>query len=126
MTVVIDTAVLVDQLRGLPAAAAALGELAASGEAIAGSVLTRTEVLAGMRTAGEPGTMALLSALDWIPVTVEIADRAGHLARRFLRSHPGIDTVDYVVAATVEAVGGRLWTRNLRHFPMFPGLSAPY
>jgi len=30
----------------------------------------------------------------------QIAERAGQLANRYLRSHPGVDPVDYVVAAT--------------------------
>jgi predicted nucleic acid-binding protein len=55
-----------------------------------------------------------------------VAERAGMLANRYLRSHPGVDPVDYVIAATAQHLGAELWTRNLKHFPMFPGLSAPY
>jgi predicted nucleic acid-binding protein len=55
-----------------------------------------------------------------------MSERAGMLANRYLRSHPGVDPVDYVVAATAQHLGAELWTRNLKHFPMFPGLSTPY
>lgn len=126
MTVVVDTSVLIDHLRGRAEARDALRALADSGEAMAGSVLTRTDLLAGMRAAEEEATLALLDAFDWLPVTAEVADGAGRLAQRYLRSHPGVDTVDYVIAATVESVGARLWTRNVKHFPMFAGLASPY
>ena len=33
---------------------------------------------------------------------------------------------DLVVAATTDIVGGQLATSNVRHFPMFPDLKAPY
>ena len=79
-----------------------------------------------MRTAEEDATRRLMDSLDWIEVDEDLAERAGALANRFLRSHPGIDPVDYVIAATVERLDARLWTRNVRHFPMFPELTAPY
>ncbi|KRA39051.1 MULTISPECIES: type II toxin-antitoxin system VapC family toxin [unclassified Nocardioides] len=126
MTVVVDTSVLIDHLRGKPAAREALSGLIESGEAIVGTVLSRTEVLAGMRSGEDVGTLALLDTLEWLPVTADIADRAGRFAQTYLRSHTGVDTVDHVIAATVEAVGGRLWTRNVKHFPMFGDLAAPY
>ncbi len=56
----------------------------------------------------------------------EIAEQAGALAARFVRSHPGIEVVDYLIAASVQRLDGELWTRNVRHFPMFPALAPPY
>jgi predicted nucleic acid-binding protein len=55
-----------------------------------------------------------------------MAERAGMLANRYLRSDLGVDPVDYVIAATAQHLGAELWTRNLTHFLMFPGLKAPY
>ena len=126
MTVVVDTSVLIDHLRGRPEARDALSHAVLAGERIVGSVLTRTEVLAGMRASESIATRALLDALDWVSVDEEIADAAGHLANQYLRSHPGVDTVDYVIAATTDRVSGRLWTRNIKHFPMFADLQPPY
>ncbi|MCR1785203.1 type II toxin-antitoxin system VapC family toxin [Nocardioides carbamazepini] len=126
MTVVLDTSVLIDHLRGRAEAQQAMADAVRRGEVLAASVLCRTEILAGMRSTEEEATHALLAGLDWIPVTIDIADRAGAWARRFLRSHPGIDPVDYVIAATTATVGGRLWTCNVKHFPMFADLTAPY
>jgi len=126
VTVVVDTSVLIDHLRGREEARALLMTAVTSGERLVGSVLTRAEVLAGIRSGEEAGTHALLGVLDWVPVDASLADAAGALAQRFLRSHQGIDTVDYIIAATVERVGGRLLTRNVKQFPMIDGLTAPY
>jgi len=126
VTAVVDTSVLIDHLRGRDDARRVLGEIVDADEQLLGSVLTRAELLAGARSAERPRIEALLGVVEWMPVTLEIADRAGELARECLRSHPGIDTVDYVIAATVEQTRGRLLTRNVEHFPMLPGLAAAY
>jgi len=126
VTLVVDTSVLVDHLRGDPRAHRLLDDAAQDGCALASSVIVRTEVLAGMRPGEERGTLLLLDALTWHDVTLEVADRAGHLARRYRRSHPGVDLADYLIAATTEHLGARLVTMNIKHFPMFPGLVRPY
>ncbi|MBM2811602.1 MAG: type toxin-antitoxin system VapC family toxin [Chloroflexi bacterium] len=126
MTIVIDTSVLIDHLRGNELARVALRQAAEGGEHLVASVLTKVEVLAGMRLSEARRTRQLLDLLDWIEVDDGLAESAGRLANRYLRSHPGIDPVDYVIAATVERLGARLWTRNVKHFPMFTGLDAPY
>ena len=126
MTVVVDTSVLIDHLRGLDDARQVLADLVDADEHLAGSVLTRMEIHAGARSSERASIQALLDVVEWIPVTVDVADRAGELARQYLRSHPGIDAVDYVIAATTEQVRGRLLTRNVKHFPMLPDLVAPY
>lgn len=68
----------------------------------------------------------LLSTLIWHPVDAEVAEDAGALGRRWLPSHRTIDGADLAIAATAVRIGARLLTRNVRHFPMFPELQAPY
>ena len=126
MRIVLDTSVLIDHLRGLQKAETALIDAAERGDELWGSVLTRTEILAGVRQREEPATQQLLDAIEWQDVNQEIADRAGELARRFLRSHRTIDTVDFVIAATAQQLGAQLYTCNIKHFPMFPDIEAPY
>ncbi len=58
--------------------------------------------------------------------TQELADEAGELASRYLRSHPGVDTVDYLVAATTQLLNAQLYTMNIKHFPMFENLKPAY
>jgi hypothetical protein len=61
-----------------------------------------------------------------IPVTDLIARRAAAHLRKFRRSHAAIDLVDYVIAATAELHEAELATLNVKHFPMFKGLTAPW
>jgi predicted nucleic acid-binding protein len=126
MTVLLDTSVLIDHLRGVEAAQEALRTAAGHGHRLAASVVTKVEVLAGVPPAEEHRTRGLLDLLAWIPVDDAIAERAGALANRFLRSHPGVDPVDHIIAATAMELEAELWTRNVRHFPMFDGLRSPY
>jgi predicted nucleic acid-binding protein len=88
--------------------------------------VVRTEIFAGMLTREEKRTRAFLAEIGWIDVDQTLADLAGELARRYVKSHPSVDTVDYIVAASVEALEVELATTNLKHIPMFTGLKKPY
>ena len=102
----------------------------AAGHDLAASVAV--EVLAGMRPHEEQRTRRLLDGIQWIAVDDLIAEGAGMLANQFARSHSGIDPMDYIIAATVHATtarqgqDARVWTRNVKHFPMFSDLAPPY
>lgn len=126
MAIVVDTSVLIDHLRGNEEARAALRHAVDSGEGLVASVLIKVEVLAGMRPSEERATRRLLGSLCWVEVDDDLTERAGMLARQYLASHPGVDPVDYVIAASTQRLGAALWTRNVKHFPMFPKLRAPY
>lgn len=126
MTVVIDTSVLIDHLRGDERAHVALERARVSHTQLSASVLTKVEVLAGMRPSELDITRRLLDSLVWLEVDDDLAERAGALANQYLRSHPGIEAVDYVIAATVQRSGASLLTTNRKHFPMFSSLRAPY
>jgi hypothetical protein len=121
----VDTSVLIDYLRGHAGAADLLERERAAG-VLHASEVTRIEVLAGMRPAEEDGTRALLSTLIWHPVDAEIAEEAGALGRQWLASHHTTDSADLAIAATAVRTNARLLTRNVRHFPMFTDLRAPY
>jgi predicted nucleic acid-binding protein len=121
-----DTSILIDHLRGEPRAVQLLADTVSRGDELWSATVVRTEVLAGMRPRETKATLLLLGAIRWQETTVELADRAGELARRYLRSHRSVDTVDYLVAATALHLGAPLLTLNVRHFPMFPGLQPAY
>ncbi len=125
MSSLIDTSILIDYLRG-HAGAGDLLERERTAGVLHASEITRLEVLAGMRSAEEDDTRALLSTLTWHPVDIEIAEEAGALGRQWLRSHHTIDSADLAIAATAIRTGTRLLTRNIKHFPMFPDLHPPY
>jgi predicted nucleic acid-binding protein len=80
----------------------------------------------GLRSAERPATERLFHALDWSPLDEVIARGAGELGLEYRRSRAGIATADLVIAATAQLRGLELATANVRHYPMFPGLRAPY
>lgn len=123
MSVVLDTDVLVDQLRGSEGAFEYLAGLKAPP---ACSEITRVEVIQGLRSAERRAASRLFATVTWIPVSESVARRAGELGRRWRRSHPGIAVADLVIAATAEEIEGTLATRNVKHFPMFKNLETPY
>ncbi|MGI9092598.1 MAG: type II toxin-antitoxin system VapC family toxin [Mycobacteriales bacterium] len=125
VTALVDTSVLIDYLRG-DARAAPVLEREQAAAPLHASEITRLEVLAGMRPAEEETTRSLLSTLVWHPIDAEVAEEAGVLGRRWLPGHHTIDGADLAIAATANRIGSRLLTCNVRHFPMFPGLQAPY
>lgn len=122
--VVVDTNVLIDVLRGVPAAVDALSQHADAPVVVPS--LVRFEVLAGARPSELPRIELLLDECLDAPADATVADVAAEFARRHGRSHPGIDPIDYVVAATASLLDATVLTRNVKHFPMFPRLRSPY
>ena len=84
MTVLVDTSVLIDYLRGRPQASALL-EAEGAVAALHASEITRLEVLAGMRAHEQDATRALLASLRWHPVDEVVAERRGRWAGRGCR-----------------------------------------
>lgn len=125
MTALVDKSVLIDHLRGVTAATSLL-ERERSAAPLNASEITRLEILAGMRPDEEESTRRVFAAIRWHPVSTEIAELAGELGRQWLPSHHKIDAADLAIAATALQLRAQLFTRNVRHFPMFPGLTSPY
>ncbi len=127
MRLVLDTSVLIDHLRGRAPGARALIEGAVErGDELWSSHVVRVEVLAGMRPGEEAATRQLLQLVDWVELDEALAESAGELGRRYLRTHPGIEVADLVIAALARQLDAELKTQNLKHFPMFPGLRPAY
>lgn len=125
MTAVFDSSVIIDALRGVPAAVSLMRARRIDGPLHA-SEISRLEVLAGMRPDEERVTRNLLGVFAWHPLDGEVAELAGELGRRWHPANRGIDAADLAIAATAIALDAELLTRNVKHFPMFDGLTAPY
>ena len=123
--ILFDTSVLIAHLRGVEEASRLLTD-AVRVDTASCSVLTRVEIEGGMRSDERFAVRRLMGVLRAEPVTEEIAIRAGELLREYRRSHPGIDVVDYVIAATAELKDAELATLNVKHFPMIDGIGPPY
>jgi len=123
MNVLLDTSVIVDLLRALPQA---LAYARGFDEPPRCSEVSRIEVLRGVRSGERSVTERVLRSFRWVGIDEAIARRAGEIGRAYRRSHPGIALADLVIAATVQELGLEFATGNIKHFPMFKGLRAPY
>jgi predicted nucleic acid-binding protein len=126
VSVLIDADVLIGVLRDAPGANRAVAEARRRYPRLLSIAPVRTEVLRGMRPGEEEITTALLALLEWVAVDTDLADRAGELGRLYRPSHPGIEVVDLLLAAATERFHGDLLTRNVKHFPMLPGLKPAF
>lgn len=127
MRLVLDTSVLIDHLRGRPRAATELIPKAIErGDELWSSYVVRAELLAGMRAEEEGPTRDLMRLISWSEVDESVSEAAGGLGRLFVRSHPGIEVSDLIVAALTQHLDADLKTMNVKHFPMFKDLKAPY
>lgn len=124
--IVLDTTVIIDVLRGRPKAAAAIDAAFARGEDITASTVSKVGVYAGMRAHEKRAVRDLFRLIDWVPVDEPVADLAGEYARTYRGSHQGIDVPDFLIAATAMRADAELWTRSVKHFPMFSALESPY
>jgi len=123
LTVILDTSILIDHLRASTPAAKYLASL---DDRPSCSEISRIEVVQGLRSPERRAADKLFALIAWVPVNEAVARRAGELGRRWRHSHPGIGVADLAIAATAEEIDAGLATRNLKHFPMFEGLRAPY
>jgi predicted nucleic acid-binding protein len=113
----IDTDIAIDHFHGNRSARDFFEQALASGEPLCISVVTLTELLAGMRPSEEELTEKLLSLFTVIEVDDGIARKAGEYLRRFAHSHK-LDLGDALIAATTAVTEAELVTRNVKHYPM--------
>jgi len=124
MRVLFDSTVLIAHLRGDQRATTML--LAHADDGAFTSVVSRAEIEGGMRSTERSTVGRLFDGITLVPVTDAIAQRAGAELRRFRRSHQGVDLADYLIGATALEHAFDLVTLNVKHFPMFPKLTAPW
>ena len=113
----LDSNVLILHLRERPGITALLTRWGKEGTLYI-SVVTRTELLAGMRPHEEARTIELLDSLENLPVDEAIADRAGRLIYQYARQGIQLSFADALIAATALEHGLTLATTNPKHFPM--------
>ena len=124
--ILVDSDVLIANLRGIPAAQDWLLATRRVTGPLAVSAVSVTEVAGGMRSPERRQVSRLLASMRTFPVTERIAWRAAEFMRAHRRSHQGIGLGDYLIAATADVEGLDLATLNVRHFPMIEDLEAPF
>jgi predicted nucleic acid-binding protein len=121
--ILVDTDVLIDYLRGLPAAVSFLEDLT---EPLLISSMTVAELYAGVREGEERQILDLfIQAFEVVPVDDEIAIQGGLFRRDYRASH-GTGLADALLAATAERRRLQFVTLNARHYPMLSDLKVPY
>jgi predicted nucleic acid-binding protein len=81
----LDTNIIIDALRRRNNVHRLIEHLLKAGQPLASCPITITEVYAGMRPHEERPTTTLMKSLVFLPVTAEIAERAGHLKARYAK-----------------------------------------
>lgn len=101
----IDTDIAIDHFHGNRSARDFFEQALTSGEPLFISVVTLTELLAGMRPNEEEFTEKLLSLFTIIEVDTAIGRQAGAYLRKYSRSHK-LDFGDALIAATASVLTG--------------------
>ena len=123
----VDTDVLAAHQRGDQSATDALRGLVASGENLATTSVNVAELFHGAERVGDRkaaigSVLLLLDGLVHVPFGPGAARRFGSLMAALHRAGRPMPPMDGLVAAVVLENGGRLLTRNRRHFIHIPGL----
>lgn len=115
--VVLDTTVLIDALRGKPAAAR-VRRLAAQGEVLLTTAINVEEILRGLRDHEVNAAIALFDGIRVLPVRWEDGERAGRWRRWYASDGVVLRQADCLIAAVTAGFGARLATGNPKDFPM--------
>ncbi len=113
----LDSDVVIWHLRGHSGVVPRIVELSQRGR-IGLSVITRAEIIQGMREPERQATFAFLDACQSLPVDRAVADRAGDIVRSYRQQGITIQLPDALIGTTALEAGIPLYTCNARHFPM--------
>ena len=117
-----DTDILIDAIRGIPAAIAFLSAQRA-GAGISISIISSMELVAGCQDAAELRQLQqFLRQVTVLPVGASISQSAHQMMESYSLGH-GLQIPDTLIAATALEYHSTLYTKNTRHFQMIPGLT---
>lgn len=122
----LDTDILSALMRGIPAAVARAGPYLAEQERFRFSVITRYEILRGLKAKGASAQIdafaRFCAASDILPLTDEIADVAADVYAHLYASGQPIGDADILIAATALVHHLAVVTNNEGHFRRIPGI----
>ena len=122
-SILLDTDVLVDFLRGHTKAVAFVNTHSAR---IILSSIVVAELYAGVKGDAEQAALDdFVSLFRVVPISAEIAKIGGLYKRDYGKSH-GVGLADAILAATAETKDAELKTLNSKHYPMMKGLKPAY
>ena len=115
-TVVVDTDIAIDYLRGIQYANAFMDSLWENNRAYL-SILSVYELYAGMREDEREDTENFINACNIETITRDIANKGGELYRQNRIKGVTLTSTDCLVAATAVINGHKIATRNVSHYP---------
>lgn len=119
----LDTSILIDHLRQYTPATEFLETVFNSKVSTFISTITVMELYAG-KSMQDPATekevIKFLDLFKIIPVTSQIAMKAGEMLRQY--RHQGLTPSDAIIAGTALSQDANLVTRNIKHFRIIKGL----
>lgn len=114
----LDTTVLIGQLRGDPTVAEMILSLHRDGHSLCTSCVNVAEIERGVQPKERKAAETLLDRLEYLATTKEAATRAGRYQREWQRRGRTIHLADALVAGTARVHGAVLVTDNVNDFPM--------
>ncbi|MBF0559908.1 MAG: PIN domain-containing protein [Nitrospirae bacterium] len=115
-TVIIDTDIAIDYLRGVDYAKTLVDPLLDTNNAFI-SVLSVYELHAGLREEERVNTNYFISACAVELVTHDVAIKGGSLYRHYREKGVTLAAIDCLIAATALIKGHKIATRNTAHYP---------
>lgn len=116
-SILIDTNIIIDHLRGKSAALEFLELNIKDGKKLLLSVIARVELMSGMRPDEEAKIESFLSIFEEVVINRDVAVIAGRYMNTYARSH-GLNTADAIIAASAKFRSATLYTLNIKHFPL--------
>ena len=118
MSVLLDTTVLIDLLRGRPGAVQRLRALRGRAEVPFTTAINVEEIHRGLRADEDQVARSLFDGLRIVSVGRREGARAGDWRRRYALNGVTLTQADCLIAAAALAIGVPLATGNPKHFPM--------
>lgn len=120
MKLMLDSAFVIDHMRGLPEAVDRFRVLFEAGDEPFIDEIVVCEVRAGTSPADLPGLHALLEPIEFVAPGADAALRAGAWRDRARRRGFHLSLADALVAAAADGIGAAVLTRNVKHFALTP------
>jgi predicted nucleic acid-binding protein len=117
VALLLDTTVLIDYLRGAPAADR-IDEMLARGDLACTTAINVEEIVRGLRPRERAQAARLVEGLVVIPLEAKEGWKAGSWRGQFAIQGPTLSQADCLIAAAALSAGATLATGNPRDFPM--------
>lgn len=120
MRYLLDTTIAIDVLRNSRTAVDRFEELFVNGDTAYVTDVVVCELATGARPEDEPGLAAFIRAVEYVRPGPEVAAVAGRWRGQARRRGVTLSVPDALIAATADALGATVITRNLQDFGWLP------